>query len=336
MRRSVVAGPVEHASANRVQPSAQAADHHSSGGSASEIVPIVSCEVLPAGYCLQSYRLMVAGGASREVAMAASFALLRHPRHGVILFDTGYAPRSKEATSHLPFSLYGKLLPTTIEPEWSALNRLAQRGIAADEVRFVVVSHFHADHIGGLRDFPRATFIASKDAYARVRGLKDLRALHAAFIPELLPEDFETRLELMDIDGSNERIANHSADLPAPSGSWSVFPRTLDLFGDGSVITVPLPGHAAGQIGLLVQTSRESRTLLAADGAWACEAFRNRRMPSRLTAPIQDDWRAVRRTLGRLHAVWRTEATVNIVPCHCPEYHREALSHMGVPDHLLW
>jgi nucleoside-diphosphate-sugar epimerase len=230
-----MSAPTRPAPLNSVQPRDQTAKHQSTNGSASETVPIVSCDVLVAGYCLQSYRFLVAGGAHREVALAASFALLRHPRHGIILFDTGYAPRSKDATKHLPFSLYGKLLPTTIEPEWSAQARLAQRGIGADEVRFVVVSHFHADHIGGLRDYPRATFIAANDAYARVRGLKGLRALRAAFIPELLPEDFDTRLHLLKFDRSKETISNSNSELPARPASWSVFPRTLDLFGDGSL-----------------------------------------------------------------------------------------------------
>jgi glyoxylase-like metal-dependent hydrolase (beta-lactamase superfamily II) len=270
--------------------------HVASGRAQPEVVPVVSCEVLAAGYCLQSYRFLVAGGAHKVTALAASFALLRHPRHGIILFDTGYAPRSKEAVKHWPFVLYEKLIPTTIKPEWSAKARLAQRGIGADEVRFVIVSHFHADHIGGLRDFPRATFIASGNAYARVRGLKGLKALRAAFIPELLPEDFEAR----------------------------------------SLVILPLPGHAPGQIGVLVQSGETSRTLLAADGAWTCESFRNRRMPSRLVTAIVDNWRATRGTLGRLHAVHRTEPEVSIVPCHCPEYHSDALKGMGVPGRLRW
>ncbi len=321
------------AHANRGGPTERAEEHSESGAAPAETIPIVSTEVLVAGYCLQSYRFVVSGGTHRKVALAASFALLRHPRHGVILFDTGYAPRSKEAVTRLPFSLYGKVLPITIEPEWSAQARLAARGIAADDVRFVIVSHFHADHVGGLRDFPRATFIASRDAYARVRGLNGLQALRAAFIPDLLPDDFATRLHLLDLEGEDRQ---ESADLPARTGPWSVFPRTLDLFGDGSVVVIPLPGHAAGQIGLLVRSGATSRTLLASDGAWTCESFRRRRMPSRLTAPILDDWRAARRTLGRLHAVWRTEPTVEIAPCHCPEYHADALKDMDVPSGQRW
>ena len=59
-------------------------------------------------------------------------------------------------------------------------------------------------------------------------------------------------------------------------------------------------------------------------------------MPPVLVAPVMDNWGEARRTLGRLHAVWRTEPTVTIVPCHCPEQHAALLTAMGVPATLCW
>jgi nucleoside-diphosphate-sugar epimerase/glyoxylase-like metal-dependent hydrolase (beta-lactamase superfamily II) len=291
----------------------------------------VTCDVLATGYCCQSYHHLVRGAEKRVVALPATFALLRHPRHGVILFDTGYAPRSREVCASLPFSIYERMVPVTVLPEWSAVRQLERRGIGPREVRQVILSHFHADHLGGLRDFPEATFITTEAAYARVRGLSGWRALRAAFIPALLPRDFEARLRLVSLASEPVPIPNRRDADPLATEPWSVFPRTLDLFGDGSILLLPLQGHAAGQIGALVRTSRSSRTLLAADGCWSSESYRARQMPPVLVAPILDNWSAARGTLRRLHAVWRTEPAVTIVPCHCPEQHDALLAEMDVP-----
>jgi hypothetical protein len=108
---------IERALVNPIRATVHDEEDGPAVGPQPEVVPVVSCEVLAAGYCLQSYRFLVAGGAHKVTALAASFALLRHPRHGIILFDTGYAPRSKEAVKHWPFVLYEKLIPTTVKPE---------------------------------------------------------------------------------------------------------------------------------------------------------------------------------------------------------------------------
>src|SRR5205807_556113 len=100
-----------------------------------------------------------------KVACHSLAALLRHPDHGWLLWDTGYAPRMLEVTRGLPFALYRAATPLHLRPELAALTQLERLGLREHDIRRVLISHFHADHIAGLRDFPGAEYIASQLAY---------------------------------------------------------------------------------------------------------------------------------------------------------------------------
>ena len=91
-----------------------------------------------------------------------------------------------------------------------------------------------------------------------------------------------------------------------------------DLFGDGSLRLVNLPGHARGQIGLLAHTA-QGDDFFVADGAWLSRAIREERPPAHTTKLIVDDWGAVQRTLLNLHAFAQAQPTWRLIPTHCPE-----------------
>lgn len=91
-----------------------------------------------------------------------------------------------------------------------------------------------------------------------------------------------------------------------------------DLFGDGSLLLVRLPGHARGQIGLFLQTA-SGPVLLAADSAWLSQAIRERRGPGPFSYLIADDPRALDATLAKLHTFALANPEVTIIPTHCPE-----------------
>jgi glyoxylase-like metal-dependent hydrolase (beta-lactamase superfamily II) len=169
---------------------------------------------------------------------------------------------------------------------------LRKRGITPDELRHVIISHWHADHIGGLRDFPNATIHSSEAAWRSVQDAKGFAALRKAFLPGLVPEDAASRLNWIG-EGS-------------------------DLFGDGSLRVLELPGHAVGQIGVRFTAEDGTPVLLAADACWLSAAFRENRMPHPITKVIHD-WEIYRASLARLHRMHREEPELLIVPCHCPE-----------------
>jgi glyoxylase-like metal-dependent hydrolase (beta-lactamase superfamily II) len=273
--------------------------------------PVVECRVLDTGYCLATENFMMRGGSLRPVHCHSVVALLRHPEHGWLLFDTGYAPRILEATGKMPFRLYRLATPMRVSPELAAASQLARFNVDPSDIGYVVISHFHADHIAGLLDFPRARFVALRAAYEDVAPRRGLNALRRAFIPSLMPPDFASRATL----------------LPPFSGPpLPGLGPTHDLFGDGSLLLVSLPGHALGQIGMLANTG-SGPVLLAADGCWLTRQVRERRPPGDVTRIFIDDMRAARSTIARLHAFMRARPDVRVVPSHCPEAFAREVGH---------
>jgi glyoxylase-like metal-dependent hydrolase (beta-lactamase superfamily II) len=268
----------------------------------------VVCHTLDTGYCLAHESMMLRGGAHRSVECHSLVGLIHHSERGWGLWDTGYAPRMLDATAHWPFSLYRRATPLRLRPELAVVAQLPRWNLSASDIRWIVLSHLHADHIAGLRDFPQAQVYLSAEAYAAIVPLRGLSALRRAFIPALLPDDFAERVVLIErFDG---------LALPALGA-------THDLFGDGSLLLMPLPGHGRGQIGLLARTA-ERRILYAADGAWLTRAIHERRGPHPLTYLFIDDRPALHETLDRLHQFALQCPDVSLIPTHCPvAYARE-------------
>ncbi|HET8841566.1 MAG TPA: MBL fold metallo-hydrolase [Ktedonobacteraceae bacterium] len=269
--------------------------------------PVVQCHILDTGYCLAWEHHILQGGARRRIACHSLVALLQHPEHGWLLWDTGYAPRMLEVTRKLPFSLYRAATPLRLQPELSVIAQLPRWGLKPADIRRVLISHFHADHIAGLRDFPAAEYLATQSAYEDIVRRRGLGALSRAFIPALLPEHFASQLTLL--------AQFQETPLPALGPAH-------DLFGDGSLLLIDLPGHARGQMGLFIQTNR-GPLLFAADGCWMRRSIRESRPPSRLTHFFVDNPAQVSHTITRLHDFAQARPDVVVIPSHCPEAYAE-------------
>ena len=259
------------------------------------------------GYCVQLENLALHGAPFRRMRFASMFALLQHPGVGPVLFDTGYTQRFFEETRALPGRFYALITPTHVLSEQAVASQLQARQIAPEEVRHVIISHFHADHVGGLRDFPNARFHCTRAAVDAVRSLRGWRAVRHAFLPGLLPPDFYERVNCVE-DAPMVR-------LPA---SHQPFKEAWDLLGDGSLLAVELPGHATGQMGLFVTNAAGRDCLLAADACWLGRACRENRLPHPLVRLLVD-WIAYRDTLQKLHELHHANPSLWIIPSHCPE-----------------
>jgi len=265
--------------------------------------PVLPCHILDTGHCLASEHHLIRGGRRVTIECHSIAALLKHPRHGWLLWDAGYAPRLWEATQRFPFRLYRWATPMLLRSDLAVVAHLQRLNLKPDDIRTVVVSHFHADHVAGLLDFPRAEFVALREAYEEVAGRTGLRALLRAFVPTLLPPDFERRTRL----------------LPGFTGTaLDTLGPTHDLFDDGSVLLVPLPGHARGQLGMLANTER-GRLFFVADSCWLSAGYRENRPPHWATNLFIDNTQALHRTLAGLHDYSVAHPEVTLIPSHCPE-----------------
>ncbi len=87
--------------------------------------------------------------------------LLAHPS-GHVLVDTGV---HRQAISD-PVGRLGErragLFRLRSTPTDEVVSQLALLGLAPDDIRYVVNSHFHFDHCGGNEFFPHATFLVQR------------------------------------------------------------------------------------------------------------------------------------------------------------------------------
>ncbi len=264
--------------------------------------------LLKVGSCRHLECLAVRGGRMAPIVFPALAALILHPEAGPILFDTGYAEHFSAATQSFPERIYRWTTPISLPAGQRLERQLARHGVTPRDIGLCVVSHFHADHIAGLRDLPNARIVAMKRGFEAINGCGRWRGVLHGSLPQLLPADLPSRLTLAE---SLARVA-----LPQP---WNLLGDGYDLLGDGSLIGVPLPGHSAGHMGLLLRDRAQRDVLLAADSSWSSLALAGNKMPSRLVRPIFDDWKTYRCTLNLLHGIVAAHPELIVLPSHCED-----------------
>lgn len=158
--------------------------------------------------------------------------IIEHPE-GVIVIDTGetakVADRGYFPGWH-PYYRFG--VREWVQPEEEIGVRLQTLGVSPDDVRWVVMTHLHTDHAGGLYHFPKSTFVISRKEYQQASGfMGQMRG----FLPQHWPSWFSPQL------------IDHE---PTPIGP---FPRSLTLTQAGDVHLVPTEGHTAGHQAVILE-----------------------------------------------------------------------------------
>jgi glyoxylase-like metal-dependent hydrolase (beta-lactamase superfamily II) len=262
------------------------------------------------GYCRHLLAL-VDRRTWKVVRFPAVFLALRHRREGWIVVDTGYGGRFQVATRRFPQRFYRWVLPVT--ERGSVRATLAAGGIDIGEVRHLVVTHFHADHVGGLGEFAGALVHHHEDALRSLQALVAWRQVRAAFLADLVPEWLPAQARPV-----AERAFGAAADLPLAEH---------DLFGDGSVHLVLLPGHAPGQLGVKFVAPGHGPALYAADAYWRRCQIAGTVTPLRPALEVQWNKAAYLDTVARLRTVY-AKGKYTLAACHDADT-QEAVNQWG-------
>ncbi|KAB2573350.1 Cytochrome P450 monooxygenase andK [Lasiodiplodia theobromae] len=145
-----------------------------------------------------------------------------------------------------------------VEVEKDVIDVLEENGIKGSEIKSVIWSHWHCDHIGNMSRFPSSTNI--------VVGAGFLEKLTPGYPVNpnslLLESDYQGR-EVQEID-----FSTHPNRLQL--GPF----KAIDFFGDGSFYLLDTPGHAIGHICGLARTTPNSFILTGGDIAHHGGEFR--------------------------------------------------------------
>lgn len=234
-----------------------------------------------------SARHVIAGGRGR-LNLAVRFGLLERNGRAPVLIDCGWPDRRKG--EGVALRLYRKALRPRVDSAASPTEVL--KGARPEAV---LLSHLHADHIGAVQTLHGVPIHAPLGAWKRARS-RPLSALRHGVVAELLPDS------VVDLDGD--------AVLPFDLGLGR------DVLGDGSVLSVALPGHADGHKGFLFPAF-DPPVLYAADAQWVWTAIAERRPPRGLARAIYANTRAAMESLDRVRAFAAMGGRV--VLCHDPD-----------------
>lgn len=177
-----------------------------------------------------------------------------------LLWDTGFGPAEPGQPAGMEGVERGPLLT----------EQLRRIRVRPEQVNFVGISHLHDDHVGGARQFPRATLLIGKE---------DL-------------EDISTRPE-----------ARFFAPWISGSSTVEAIEGDKDVFGDGSVVMLDMPGHTRGHHSLLVRLPGRGPVLLTGDQFHFIENMASNGVPSfnrnrSDTLASSDRFRAIQRNLN--------------------------------------
>lgn len=260
------------------------------------------------GSCKHPQAMTMRGGTLRPVDYHAVAMLILHPEEGPILFDTGYDPAFLTATARLPEALYRWATPVSMKPGSDAASQCRALGHDPADVRHIVLSHFHGDHVAGLHAFPNARVHCSRAGHDDLRGRSRLGGTRRGLLANLLPGDLAERTAYFEDAGRTS--------LP---GDFLPFTDGADILGDGSLLAVELPGHCPGHWGLALRDVQWGYHFLVADAAWSSQAIRENRPPPAISTAWLGNTARARDTLTQLHSLHVRNPELRLSPCHCPE-----------------
>lgn len=224
-------------------------------------------------------------GDKRDFTMSA--LLVRHPR-GDVLIDTGFGKDVDAQVQWMPWWFH---VLTPYERGRSAAEQLA--GVAGVALRAVVLTHAHWDHASGAGDFAGVPVWVT----AEERRFVD----EGGWITAVARGQKRVRWETVGFEG----------------GPYLGFPRSHDVYGDGTIVVVPAPGHTPGSVIVFLAPPGGRRYALVGDLVWQREGITEREERPWVTRVLADhDAAGVRENIVRMAALQERFPELVVIPAH--------------------
>lgn len=245
---------------------------------------------LPTGVTHRSAAFAYRGGSfrdRRDFTMTA--VLVRHPR-GDLLIDTGFG-RDIDTHFHSMPLLFRAM--TSYAHGLSAAEQLDRAGYDRRHLRGILLTHAHWDHVSGIPEFPLVPVLVTPE---------ERRFVDEGGAVTVVARSF-----------TGVRYETYAFE----SGPYLGFPRSHDVYGDGSIVVVPAPGHTPGSVIVFLALPSGTRYALVGDLAWQREGItlREERPWVQRTA-VDSEPGAVRENLLRMAAIAARFPEMILVPAH--------------------
>lgn len=261
--------------------------------------PAMRIEVIRTARIHRSAAFAYRGGTmfdARDFAMNA--ILVRHPA-GDLLIDAGIGRDIDAQLRAFPW-VFRAL--TSLERGQSAAEQFVKAGYDVAHLRGVLLTHAHWDHVSGLVELGTTPVLVTGDEQRWI-------------------EDGGTAMEF-----TRKLAGIHYERYELDGGPYAGFEKSHDVYGDGSVVLVEVPGHTPGSVAVFVTPPTKPRYLFIGDLAWQLEGITRREERPWLTRTFVDaDPVAARQSIARVAALAEADPELVIVPAH------DARAYEGIP-----
>ena len=227
-----------------------------------------------------------------RIWLPVSVYLVQTP-HGNLLFDTGWGTAIRgDQRAYLHFPNY---VPNTGDlPQGQDLRTLlAGCGVAPDDLDDILFSHLDLDHASGLHEVAGPGKAGAKRVMASRKEWKAAQASHVRYVKEMWAG---VDVQPLDFDETG----------------FGPFGRSKDLYGDGMLTAVWLPGHTAGSTGLVIRNPESERYLvLAGDCGYGHKSWEQMIQPG-----LAVSRRKLHASLAWLHDRALDPQCIAILACH--------------------
>lgn len=163
--------------------------------------------------------------------------IIEHPE-GLVVIDTGIPADANAPVWFPPFMpLMRRAAPFEMTPEQEIGPQMDRLGLDPDAVRWVIMTHLHQDHDGGMHHFPNAEFLVSRQEWEAATGFGGRMGGYLNFRwPEWL------RPTLIDFE----------------DGPHGPFSGQHIVTESGDLRLVPTPGHSTGHLSAILKEGNRS------------------------------------------------------------------------------